>query len=106
MRLESCPHCGKFGTLHRSRSRNFKERAIKFFLPYKIYRCSECGWRGLVYIGFTEKFFGKSGIRRKIAKWKIYSFLIFLLILLALTYFYFEKVGNALAPVFKEMLQK
>lgn len=104
MRLESCPHCGKFGTLHRSRSRNFKERMIKLFLPYKIYRCKECGWRGLIYIGFKEKFFGRS--EKKIEKWKIYSFLILLLILVIFVYSRFEKIGNALAPFFKEILQK
>ncbi len=105
MRLESCPHCGRLGTLHRSRSRNFKERMIKFFLPYKIYRCKECGWRGLVYVGLKEKLF--SGERRKkIAKWQIYSFLILLLALVAFVFFYFEEIGNLLAPIFKEILQK
>lgn len=105
MLLESCPHCGRVGTLHRSRSRNFKERMIKFFLPYKIYRCRECGWRGFIYIGLKRKFFG-DGYGKKIAKWQIYSFLILLLILVALTFFSFERIGNAIAPIFKEILQK
>lgn len=106
MRLEVCPHCGKFGTLHRSRSRNFKERMIKFFLPYKIYRCKECGWRGYIYIGFKEKFFGSDGRRRKVAKWQMYSFFVLIFILVVIVFFYFEKIGTALAPFFKEILQK
>jgi predicted RNA-binding Zn-ribbon protein involved in translation (DUF1610 family) len=106
MRLQACPHCGKFGTLHRSRSRNFKERLVKFFLPYKIYRCSECGWRGYIYIGLTEKFFGKTKGRKKIAKWKIYFFVILILILVRLTYRYFDKIGAKLAPIVKEILQR
>ncbi len=107
MRLEPCPHCGKFGTLHRSRSRNFYERAVKFFLPYKIYRCSECGWRGFRYIGWTEKLFGSgTPARRKVAKWKIYSFVFIILLLLILTFRYFEKIGTSLAPVVKEILQR
>ncbi len=107
MRLQPCPHCGKFGTLHRSRSRNLKERLVKFFLPYKIYRCSECGWRGYIYIGFAEKFFGKTeGKRKKIAKWKIYSFIILILIFVGLAYRYFDKIGTTLAPIVKEILQR
>ncbi|CUS77634.1 hypothetical protein JGI7_01422 [Candidatus Kryptonium thompsonii] len=106
MRLEVCPHCGKIGTLHRSRSRNFYERAVKFLLPYKIYRCSDCGWRGFRYIGWVEKLFGKTERRRKIAKWEVYFFLFFVFVLLVLAYFYFEKIGTALAPIVKEMLQK
>jgi len=79
---------------------------VKFFLPYKIYRCSECGWRGYIYIGFFEKFFGGTETRKKIAKWKIYSFVILLLILVVLAYRYFDKIGTTLAPVLKQVLQK
>ncbi len=107
MRLEPCPHCGKFGTLHRSRSRTFYERAVKFFLPYKIYRCSECGWRGFRYIGWTEKLFGSEPkARRKVAKWKIYTFVLIILALVFLSYRYFEKIGTTLAPIVKEILQR
>jgi hypothetical protein len=41
-----CPQCGE--NLHRSRSRNFRESAIKSVTPYKTYRCSDCGWRGMI----------------------------------------------------------
>ncbi len=41
-----CPQCGEH--LHRSHSRNFSESFIKKITSYKSYRCSECGWRGMV----------------------------------------------------------
>ncbi|MEN3038929.1 MAG: hypothetical protein ABDI07_07245, partial [Candidatus Kryptonium sp.] len=95
------------GTLHRSRSRNMYERLVKFFLPYKIYKCSECGWRGFRYIGWTTKIFGSDvKARRRIAKWKIYLFVIVILTLVALTYIYFDEVGTTLAPIVKEILQR
>lgn len=107
MRLEACPHCGKFGTLHRSRSRNFYEKAVKFFLPFKIYRCSECGWRGFRYIGLATKLFGSGEkARRKVAKWKIYTFVFIIFVLVVLTFWYFEKIGTKLAPIVKEILQR
>lgn len=106
MRLDVCPHCGKIGTLHRSRSRSFYERAVKFLLPYKIYRCSNCGWRGFRYTGWVEKLFGKSKRQKKIAKWKLYFLLFLIFALLILTRVYFEKIGTALAPIVKEILQK
>jgi hypothetical protein len=39
-----CPECS--ARLHRSHSRNLKESLLKFFTPYKIYRCHDCNWRG------------------------------------------------------------
>ena len=41
-----CPQCGV--RVYRSHSRNFRETAIKSVSPYKIYRCTDCGWRGMV----------------------------------------------------------
>ena len=41
-----CPQCGD--RVHRSHSRNFRETAIKSVSPYKTYRCTDCGWRGMV----------------------------------------------------------
>lgn len=107
MRLEACPHCGKFGTLHRSRSRNIYEKLVKFFLPYKIYKCSECGWRGFRYIGWTTKIFG-SGVkaRRRIARWKLYLFIFIIFALVFFAYRNFEKIGTTLAPIVKEILQR
>jgi hypothetical protein len=40
-----CPECGE--RAHRSHSRNFQETVIKKVSPYKAYRCSRCGWRGM-----------------------------------------------------------
>lgn len=40
-----CPQCGD--RVHRSHSRNFRETAIKTISPYKTYRCTDCGWRGI-----------------------------------------------------------
>lgn len=41
-----CPQCGT--RVHRSHSRNFAETAVKSVTPYKIYRCTDCGWRGML----------------------------------------------------------
>ena len=41
-----CPQCGTH--VYRSHSRNFRETAIKSVTPYKTYRCSDCGWRGMI----------------------------------------------------------
>ena len=106
MHFVSCPHCGRVGTLHRSRSRNFREKLIKFLLPYKTYRCKECGWRGFIWIGFKEKFFGSGERRKKVAKWQIYSFFFVLAVLIILAYLFFEKIGTNLAPVVQELLKK
>lgn len=41
-----CPSCASINTLHRSRSRNWREAVIKNISLFKIYRCNKCGWRG------------------------------------------------------------
>ncbi|HZW38679.1 MAG TPA: hypothetical protein VFF33_05210 [Ignavibacteriaceae bacterium] len=41
-----CPSCNKVNTLHHSKIRNFKEMLTKNFTFFKMYRCSQCGWRG------------------------------------------------------------
>jgi hypothetical protein len=79
---------------------------IKFFLPYKIYRCKECGWRGFIYIGFKKKFFDSGKLGKKFAKWQVYSFLVLIFILIVIVFFYFEKIGTTLASFFKEILQR
>jgi len=42
-----CPGCGKVGFVRRSRARNFYEAALKFTRIFGIFKCRECGWRGL-----------------------------------------------------------
>ena len=42
-----CPSCGEF-KLYRSRSRNLSEKLVKRFLPFKIFRCHNCNWRGWI----------------------------------------------------------
>lgn len=44
--FDKCPQCKEIGSLHRSRTRSFKENAIKKLSFWKIYRCKACGWRG------------------------------------------------------------
>ena len=39
-----CPDCG--GRTHRSRARTLSERLIRAFTRYRVYRCTECSWRG------------------------------------------------------------
>jgi uncharacterized protein with PIN domain len=41
-----CPSCKNEGELRNSRARNSKERLIKYFTWYELYRCKKCGWRG------------------------------------------------------------
>ena len=41
-----CPQCGS--RAHRSHSRNMRETAVKSITPYKVYRCGDCGWRGML----------------------------------------------------------
>jgi predicted RNA-binding Zn-ribbon protein involved in translation (DUF1610 family) len=44
--FHTCPACGEMNSLHRSRSHNWKEGFIKKVSFFKIYRCTQCGWRG------------------------------------------------------------
>ncbi len=39
-----CPQCDST-RMRRSRSRNRRERRIRFFLPVRYYRCHECNCR-------------------------------------------------------------
>lgn len=43
----NCPSCGEY-RLHQSRARNNMEKMMKRFLPYKLYRCHNCNWRGWI----------------------------------------------------------
>ncbi|MCC6865847.1 MAG: hypothetical protein IT280_06760 [Ignavibacteria bacterium] len=44
----NCPSCGKVGTIRRSRTRNLLEAAVKLTKLANIYKCRECGWRGIL----------------------------------------------------------
>ena len=44
--MTACPQCGN--RAHRSHSRNFRETAVKSITSYKTYRCTDCGWRGML----------------------------------------------------------
>jgi predicted RNA-binding Zn-ribbon protein involved in translation (DUF1610 family) len=43
-----CPSCGKVGTIRRSRARNIFENTIKYSGLASVYKCRECGWRGVL----------------------------------------------------------
>ncbi|HMQ79594.1 MAG TPA: hypothetical protein PKE39_09145 [Ignavibacteria bacterium] len=43
-----CPSCGKIGTIRRSRTKNFFETSIKLSRVANLYKCRECGWRGML----------------------------------------------------------
>ncbi|NOS84496.1 MAG: hypothetical protein HOP31_05075 [Ignavibacteria bacterium] len=43
-----CPSCGKIGTIRRSRTKNFVESSIKLSRVANLYKCRECGWRGML----------------------------------------------------------
>jgi hypothetical protein len=42
-----CVSCNKIGRIRRSRSRNVFESLIKMTRIWGIYKCRECGWRGI-----------------------------------------------------------
>jgi hypothetical protein len=42
-----CVSCSKIGRIRRSRSRNLLESLIKMTNIWGIYKCRECGWRGI-----------------------------------------------------------
>jgi hypothetical protein len=46
--FSKCPSCKNPSTLHRSRPKNMYEQIVKQMTFFKIYRCSECGWRGFI----------------------------------------------------------
>jgi ssDNA-binding Zn-finger/Zn-ribbon topoisomerase 1 len=43
-----CPSCNKIGKIRRSRARNFFETLIKATRMWSLYKCRECGWRGIL----------------------------------------------------------
>jgi hypothetical protein len=45
--FDQCPKCSSAGSLRRSRGRNVLEQAVKKSGFLNIYRCRECGWRGI-----------------------------------------------------------
>jgi len=50
-----CPACKSVGSLNRSRARTLKEKIIKGTRIFRIYRCSDCGWRGIKFsFGVTK----------------------------------------------------
>jgi predicted RNA-binding Zn-ribbon protein involved in translation (DUF1610 family) len=44
--FSKCPSCTQFNTLRRSKTRSAIEGAIKNLTWFKVYRCTNCGWRG------------------------------------------------------------
>lgn len=44
--FSKCPSCKQYNTLRRSKTRSLLEGAIKNLTWFKIYRCTNCGWRG------------------------------------------------------------
>jgi predicted RNA-binding Zn-ribbon protein involved in translation (DUF1610 family) len=44
----NCPSCRKVGTIRRSRARNFLEHVVKATRVANMYKCRECGWRGIL----------------------------------------------------------
>jgi len=51
-----CPACGKIGTVRRSRSRSTLESLIKTSNFLGIYKCKECGWRGMKNKYFLNRY--------------------------------------------------
>jgi hypothetical protein len=43
-----CPSCGVIGKIRRSRSRNIFESIIKFTKIFGLFKCRDCGWRGIL----------------------------------------------------------
>ena len=51
-----CPSCGKIGTIRRSRAKNVFESAVKFSQVANVYKCRECGWRGVLKKYMVNKY--------------------------------------------------
>jgi predicted RNA-binding Zn-ribbon protein involved in translation (DUF1610 family) len=51
-----CPSCGKIGTIRRSRAKSFWESLIKASRIANMYKCRECGWRGIQKKYLVNKF--------------------------------------------------
>jgi len=43
-----CPSCGRVGTIRRSRARNLFETTVKATRLASLYKCRDCGWRGVL----------------------------------------------------------
>ncbi|MEI7811743.1 MAG: hypothetical protein WCJ01_04880 [Ignavibacteria bacterium] len=46
--FDRCPGCNGLGTLHRPKTKNWKESLIKNLTFFKLYRCRTCGFRGYI----------------------------------------------------------
>jgi predicted RNA-binding Zn-ribbon protein involved in translation (DUF1610 family) len=44
--FSKCPSCKQYNALRRSKTRNLFEGFIKNVTWFKVYRCTNCGWRG------------------------------------------------------------
>ncbi|HAX49313.1 MAG TPA: hypothetical protein PK605_05000 [Ignavibacteria bacterium] len=51
-----CPSCGKIGTIRRSRAKNLFESSIKFTRVANLFKCRECGWRGILKKYMVNKY--------------------------------------------------
>ncbi len=45
--FDRCPDCEAIGALRRSKARTTWEQVVKRSKFWNIYRCRECGWRGI-----------------------------------------------------------
>jgi predicted RNA-binding Zn-ribbon protein involved in translation (DUF1610 family) len=80
-----CPDCSAY--LYRSHTRGFKEKIVRVFSSYKIYRCHDCGWRG---------WFGRSKTTVHQNRYRlltVISVLITLLITLLLAFYLIERIS-------------
>ncbi len=44
--FSKCPSCNQYNTLRRSKTRSVIEAVVKAGTWFKVYRCTNCGWRG------------------------------------------------------------
>ncbi len=51
-----CPSCNKIGTIRRSRTKNSLESFVKFTRLANLYKCRECGWRGILKKYMVNKY--------------------------------------------------
>ena len=78
-----CPRCSS-QNFYRSRSRSIREKIARAILPFRYYRCHDCGWRGL-----RSSVESRQQWRTKVLRW-VGPSVIALLLMALMAFFVFD----------------